>query len=101
MIESNFVGVNRLFVLFYWNQDEDSKSFKTRRCYLPKGIIKNYNVIIDEKNLYGQAIDSDINRYKEIGKLTTGQGKDYTTGCLFGYHCIKNRYRPVADDLKT
>ena len=28
---SNFVGVNRLFVLVYSNQDNNSKSFKTRR----------------------------------------------------------------------
>ena len=30
-----------------------------------------------EKNFYDQAIDSDIKRYKEIRKLTTGQGEDY------------------------
>ena len=35
-----------------------------------------------EKNFYDQAIDSDIKRYEEIRKLTTGQGKDYTTGFL-------------------
>ena len=34
------------------------------------------------KNFYDQTIDSDIKRYEEIRKLTTGQGKDYTTGCL-------------------
>ena len=58
--ESNFVGVNRLFVLVYSNQDADSKRFKTRRYYLPKGIIKNYNVIINGKNFNDQAIDSDM-----------------------------------------
>ena len=35
-----------------------------------------------EKNFYDQAIDSDIKRYEETRKLTTGQGEDYTTGCL-------------------
>ena len=38
---------NRLFALVYSNQDDNSKRFKTRRYYLPKGIIKNYNVIIN------------------------------------------------------
>ena len=33
-LESNFVGVNRLFVLVYSNQDGNSKRFKTQR-YLP------------------------------------------------------------------
>ena len=54
-----FVKVNRLFVLVYSNQD-DAKRFKSRRYYLPKGIIKNYNMITNGKNFYDQAIDSDI-----------------------------------------
>ena len=37
--ESNFVGVNRLFVLIYSVQDNDARRFKTRRYYLPK---RNY-----------------------------------------------------------
>ena len=45
-IQSNFVGVNRLFVLVYSNPDVKSKRFKAKRSYLPKGIIDNYNVII-------------------------------------------------------
>ena len=75
-LESNFVGVNRLFVLVYSNEDADSKRFKAKRYYLPKGIIKIYNVIINGKNFYDQAIDSDIKRYEEIRKLTTGQGEN-------------------------
>ena len=35
--ESNFVGVNRLFVFVYSNQNVNSKRFKTRRCHLLKG----------------------------------------------------------------
>ena len=46
-----------------------------------------------------QAIDSSIKRYEEIRKLTTGQGGDYTTGCLLDYDYIKNYYRLVAADL--
>ena len=38
---------------------------KAERYYLPKGIIKNYNVIINGQNVYDQAVDSDIKRYKE------------------------------------
>ena len=48
-LESNFIGVNRLFVLVYSNEDADSKRFKAKRCFLPKGIIKNYNVVINGK----------------------------------------------------
>ena len=68
-LESNFVGVNRLHVLVYKNQNASAKRFKTRRYYLPKGIIKNYNVIINGKNFYDQPIDYNIKRYEEIKKL--------------------------------
>ena len=88
-LESSFVGVNRLFVSVYSNQDSDSKRFKAKRYYLPKGIIDNY-IIISGKNFYDQAIDSDIKRYEEIRELSTGQGEDYNTGCLLDCDYIKN-----------
>ena len=49
-----------MFVLVYTNQDDNAKRFKAKRYYLPKAIIKNYNVIINGKNFYDQAIDSDV-----------------------------------------
>ena len=46
----NFIGVNRLVVLVYSNQDFNSRRFKTRRYYFTiikyQIIIKNYNIII-------------------------------------------------------
>ena len=62
-LERNFVEVNKLFVLVYLNKDKDVKRFKTQRYYLPKDIIKNYNVIINGKDFYVQAVDSN---YKMI-----------------------------------
>ena len=94
-LKLNFVGVNRLFVLVYTNEDENSKRFKAKRYYLPKGITNNYNVIINRKNFCDQPIDSDIKRYEEIRKITTGLGEDYTTGCLLDYDYIKNHYRLI------
>ena len=49
-LQLNFVGVNRLFVLVCSNQYDNTKRFKTRRYYLPKGIIKNINSSSMEKN---------------------------------------------------
>ena len=70
------------------------KGFNARKYYLPKGIIKNYNVIINGKSFYNQAIDSDIKPYDaEIRKLTTGQVDDSITGCLLDYDYIKTCYR--------
>ena len=56
-------------------------------------------VITNGKNFYDQAIDSDIKGYNEIRKLTTGQGENYTTGCLLDYDYIKNHYWLIVVDL--
>ena len=95
----NFVGVNRLFILVYPNEDGNVKRFKIRRCHFPKGIIKNYDIIINRKNFYDQAIDSDIKRYEEIGKLTTRKDVDYSTGFLLDYDFIKSHYKLTETDL--
>ena len=98
-LKSKFVEVNRLFAVVYLNRNNDAEQFKTRKYYLPKGIIVNYNVTIYGKNIYGQAIGSYIKRYGEIRKLTTGQGESYTTGCLLDHDYIKNCYRLKAAHL--
>ena len=87
-----------MFVLVYSNQDNDSKRFKAQRYYLPKGVIKNYNVIISGKNFYDQLIDPDMKRYRET-RLTTEQGENYTTGCLLDYEYIKNHGLLIVVDL--
>ena len=97
-LESNFVVVNRLFLLIYSNQDDNVKRYKARRYYSPIGIIKNCSVIINGKNFYHQLIDTDIKRYEKIIKLTTGQDEDYTTGCLLDYDYFKNHYRRISVD---
>ena len=40
-LKSNFVRVNRLFLLTYLNRNNDVKRFNARKYYLPKGIITN------------------------------------------------------------
>ena len=88
---SNFVWVNS-------NQDNNAKRSKVRIYYLSKGIIKNYNVIINGKSFY-QPIDSDIKLYKEIRKLTKEQGEGYIAGRLLNYEYIKSHYILIAVDL--
>ena len=68
-----------MFVLVNASQDTAYKRFKAKRYQLLKGFIDNYNVTINGKNFYDQATDSDIKRYEEIRKLTTGQNEDYAT----------------------
>ena len=37
--------------------------------------------------------------YDNIRKITTGQGDDYTAGCLLEYIHFKNYYKMIAVDL--
>ena len=61
-LESNFVGINRLFALVYTNENSNFKRCNALKYYLPKGIIKIYNLIINGKSCYDQAIDYVIKR---------------------------------------
>ena len=82
LINPSFQGVNRLFVLSFENE-ANRKLHST--YYLPKAEIKDYNVMIDGKNFFDQPINSDLKTYENIRKIATGQGDDYTTGCLLQY----------------
>ena len=61
--------------------------------------MNSWYVIINGKNFYDKAIDSDIKRFEEIRKLATGQGEDYTTGCLLDYDYIKIQNRLITVDF--
>ena len=44
-------------------------------------------------------MNSMAKTYKNIRKITIGQGDDYTTGCLLDYSYFKNYYKIIATDL--
>ena len=44
-------------------------------------------------------MNNDIKRYENIRKIATGQGDDYTTGCLLDYPYFKENYKMIATDL--
>ena len=50
--------------------------------FFPRVDITNYNVLIDGRSFYDQSINNPIKEYGEIRKVSTGQGNNYTTGCL-------------------
>ena len=55
--------------------------------------------MIDGKNFFDQPIKNDKITYENIRKIATGQGDDYTTGCLLDYAYFKNYYKMIAIDL--
>ena len=63
------------------------------KYFLPRVNITNYNVLIDGRNFYDQPINDLVKQYDEIRKTVTGQGDDYTTGCLLDYQYFKDHYR--------
>ena len=79
LIDPSFQGVNVLFVLSFKN-DDGQKRYK--QYYLPTVKIKDYNVVIDGRNFFDKPIRNDLKTYNNIRKIATGQGDDYTTGCL-------------------
>ena len=96
LIEPNFQGVNRLFVLAF--QDDAQRTSNKRFC-IPNIEIKNYNVMTDGKNFFDQPIKDSKVTYENIRKIATSQGEDYTTGCLLDYIYFKNYYEKIAIDL--
>ena len=99
---ASFQGVRRLFVLAYAIAvgGNDEVGIKDNKKYLlPRGKIKNYNVLIDGRNFYDQPINDIIKQYDEVRKVSTGYGDDYTTGCLLDYAYFKDNYRLIAVDL--
>ena len=60
----------------------DDSRIELVRYYLPTAKVKDYNIMIDGKNFFDLPIKSYIKTYENIRKIATGQGDDYTTGCL-------------------
>ena len=61
--------------------------------------VKDYNVMIDGKTFFDQPINSMTKTYENIRKIATGQGYDYTIGCLLDYTYFKDHYKMIAIDL--
>ena len=55
--------------------------------------------MIDGKNVFDQPVKNNKVTYENIRKIATGQGDDYTTGCLLDYIYFKNYYKMIAVDL--
>ena len=96
LVEPSFQGVNRLFVLAFEN-DNDRTSHS--EYYLPNVEIKDYNIMINGENFFDQPIRNNKVTYENIRKIATGQGDDYTTGCLLDYSYFMDTCKMIAVDL--
>ena len=99
---TSFQRVRRLFVLAFDNTNNSAKKVERNSYtiyFLPRVKITDQNALIDVRNFYDQSINDEIKKYYEIRKAATGQGDDYTTGCLLDYQYFKDHYQLIADDF--
>ena len=96
LVEPSFQGVNRLFVLAFENDNDRTSD---DQYYLPTVEIKDYNIVINGENFFDQPIKNNTVIYDNIRKIATGQGDDYTTGCLLDYPYFAHTYKMIAVDL--
>ena len=55
--------------------------------------------MINGENFFDQSIKNNKVTYENIRKIATGQGDDYTTGCLLDYPYFKDSYKMIPVDL--
>ena len=55
--------------------------------------------MIGVRNFFDQPINSMNKTYKNIRRITTDKGDDYTTGCLLDYSYFNENYKLIAIDL--
>ena len=95
LVEQSFQGVNRLFVLAFEN---DTQKTSHSGYYLPNVEFKDCNIVINGKNFFDQPVKDNKVTYENFRKIATGQGDDYTTGCLLDYPYFKDSYKMIAVD---
>ena len=101
LLNSSYQGVKRLFVLAYDNAEGKNQVSidSSKKYFLPRAKIENYNIEIDGRDFYGQPVNDSIKQYDEIRKISTGQGDYNTTGCLLDFAYFEKNYRLIAADL--
>ena len=94
LVDPTFTNVNRLFVLAYQNAD-DSHSYC--QFYLPKIMVKDFNVIIDKLTSFDLPIKIEEEAYEKI--IDISRNNEYTTGNLLDYDYFKRYYKLITIDL--
>ena len=80
LLNASFQGVKRLFALAYFiaappagsNSDSTARRKNNKKYFLPRGGIRNYNLLIDGRNFYDQPINYIMKQYDEARKVSTG-----------------------------
>ena len=85
LIDPTFTNVNRLLVLTYQTVDD---RYSYSQFYLPKVMVKDFNVIIDKLAFFDLPIKTEEETYEKI--IDISRNNEYTTGNLLDYDYFKN-----------
>ena len=91
LIDPTVTNVNRLFILAYQNA-ANRQSFS--EFYLPRVMLKDFNVIIDKLAFFDLALKTEEEAYKKIVDIS--RNNEYTTGNLLDYEYFKIYYKLIA-----
>ena len=94
LIDTTFTNVNRLLVLAYQTAN-DRQSFS--QFYLPRVMVKDYNVIIDKLAFFDLPINTEEEAYEK--NIDISRNNEYATGNLLDYDYFKKYYKLIAIDL--
>ena len=94
LIDPTFTNVNRLFVLAYPTAN-DRQSYS--QFYLPRVMVKDFNVIIDKLAFFDLSIKTEEEAYEKI--IDISRNNEYTTSNLLDYDYFKKYYKLIAIDL--
>ena len=90
LIDPTFTNVNKLFV-----SADDRQSVS--QFYLPRVMVKNCIVIIDELAFFSLPIKTEEEAYEKI--IDISRNNEYTIGNLLDYDYFKKHYKLIAIDL--
>ena len=94
LVDPTFTNVNRLLVLAYQTAD-DRQSYS--QFYLPKVMVKDYNVIINKLAFFDLPIKTEEEVYEKI--INISRNNEYTAGNLLDYDYFKKYYKLIPIDL--
>ena len=97
LVDPAFTNVNRLFVLSYPTDHDNYNRQSYSQFYLPKVMVKHYNVIIDKLAFFDLPIKTETEAYEKI--IDISRNNEYTTGNLIDYDYFKKYYKLIAIDL--
>ena len=97
LLDPTFTNVNRLFALSYVTDDDNYNRQSCSQFYLPKVMVKDYNVIIDKLAFFDLPIKTEEEAYEKI--IDISRNNEYTTGNLLDYDYFKKYYKLIAIDL--